>query len=76
MLFILIITQCSKRIWHIDVQGGFLHTRQQIMRVLNDELNIYGGVISELVDCFEIEKRIRLDYNEIGWISVEKKAVS
>ncbi len=73
ILFLLIVTQCSKRIWHIDVQGGFLHTRQQIMRVLNDELNIYGGVLSELVDCFEIEKRIRLDYNEIGWISVEKK---
>lgn len=73
ILFILIVTQCSKRIWHIDVQGGFLHTRQQIMRVLNDELNIYGGILSELVDCFEIEKRIRLDYNEIGWISVEKK---
>lgn len=73
ILFILIVTQCSKRIWHIDVQGGFLHTRQQITRVLNDELNIYGGVLSDLVDCFEIEKRIRLDYNEIGWISVEKK---
>lgn len=72
-LFILIFTQCSKRIWHIDVQGGFLHTRQQIMRVLQEELNIYGGIPSNFVDCFEIEKKLRLNYNEIGWISVEKK---
>lgn len=73
MLFILILTQCSKQIWHINVQGGFLHTRQQIMQVLKEELNIYGGVQAKLIDCFEIEKKLRLDYNEIGWISVERK---
>ena len=73
ILFILIITQCSSRIWHISVAGGFLHTREQILAVMEEEMGIYGGVLGEQADCFEIEKRLRLDYNEIGWISVEKK---
>lgn len=73
LLFFLIITQCSGRIWHISVEGGFLHTREQMLQVMREELGVYGGVPSGRVDCFEIEKRLRLDYNEIGWISVEKR---
>lgn len=69
----LIISQCSGRIWDIEVQGGFLHTKEQILRVIKEELKVYGGVLSSGVDCFEIEKRLRLDYSEIGWISVERK---
>jgi len=73
ILFVLIITQCSGRIWHISVEGGFLHTREQMLQVMQEELGIYGGVPAGQVDCFEIEKRLRFDYNEIGWISVEKR---
>jgi len=73
VFFLLIITQCSGRIWHISVEGGFLHTREQMMKVMKQELGVYAGVPSGLVDCFEIEKQLRLDYNEIGWISVEKR---
>ena len=72
-LFLLIITQCSSRIWSIGVSGGFCHTREQMLRVLEEELGVYGGVAGAQIDCFEIEKRLRLDYNEIGWISVEKR---
>ena len=73
ILFFLILLQCSGRIWSIGVEGGFLHTREQILQVMAQELGIYGGISSGQIDCFEIEKRLRLDYNEIGWISVEKK---
>ena len=73
LFFLLILTQCSGRIWYIDVDGGFIHTREQMLQVIAEELNVYAGVPKELVDCFEIEKRLRLDYNEIGWISVEKR---
>lgn len=73
LIFFLIISQCKERIWNISVEGGFLHTREQILQVMEEELEVYGGVRSDQVDCFEIEKRLRLDYNEIGWISVEKR---
>ena len=72
-LFLFIITQCSGRIWYIGVEGGFLHTREQMTQVMKEELGVYGGILGKQVDCFEIEKKLRLDYNEIGWISVEKR---
>ena len=40
---------------------------------MQQKLGIYGGVPENSVDCFDVEKRLRLDYNEIGWISVEKR---
>ena len=73
VLFYIILTQCSGRIWNISVDGGFLHTREQILQVMAEELGVYGGISGSQIDCFEIEKKLRLDYNEIGWISVEKK---
>lgn len=71
--FYLILMQCFGRIWSISVEGGFLHTREQILQVMAQELGIYGGISAGQIDCFEIEKKLRLDYKEIGWISVEKK---
>lgn len=73
ILFYIILSQCSDRIWSISVDGGFLHTREQILQVMAEELGVYGGIYGSQVDCFEIEKKLRLDYGEIGWISVEKK---
>lgn len=73
LLFVSVIWQCSQRIWEIDVEGGFLHTREQITEIMEEQLGIYGGVLREQVDCFEIEKKLRLTYNQIGWISVEKR---
>ena len=72
IIFFLLLFQCSERVWNIRVEGGFLHTKEQILRVMKQELGVYGGVPAKLVDCFEIEKRLRLDYNDIGWISVER----
>lgn len=70
---LLLLSQCSQRIWHIDVKGGFIHTRQQMVQVLKEELQIYGGIGKNEVDCVEIEKKIRLLYQEIGWVSVERR---
>jgi len=65
--------QCTERIWYIDVQGGFYHTRQQLVQMLKEELGIQAGMAGNCVDCTEAEKQIRLYYNEIGWVSVEKR---
>jgi len=73
IFFLLMVWQCSLRIWEIDVEGGFLHTREQIVKVMEQQLGLYGGVPAEHVNCFEIEKKLRLTYNEIGWISVERR---
>jgi len=73
IVFFFILSQCSSRIWDIRVQGSFIHTKEQIFQVMKEELGIFGGVPVNMVDCFEIEKKLRLEYNDIGWISVERK---
>lgn len=75
ILFLFLINLCSRCIWKITVEGGFLHTREQMMKIMESECKIYGGIPKNQVDCFEIEKMLRLKYSEIGWISVEKKGV-
>lgn len=73
LFFGFMITQCAGRLWKIDVQGGFLHTREQLVHVLQEEMDVHGGISTSLVDCFEIEKKLRLKYPEIGWISAERR---
>ena len=73
ILGIFLLVQCTERIWHIDVQGGFLHTKSQIVQVLKSEMEAYGGISRNRVDCAEIERQLRLMYHEIGWVSVEKR---
>lgn len=72
-LSLFLLLQLTGRIWYIDVTGGFVHTREQIVQLLKTDMQVYAGMGSEAADCMEIEERIRLIYNEIGWVSVEKK---
>lgn len=73
ILFLSILLFCTNRIWDINVEGGFLHTREQLLLLMEKEQMVYGGIPAKAVNCAEIEKRIRLMYNEIGWISIEKR---
>ena len=59
VLFYIILSQCSDRIWSISVDGGFIHTREQILQVMAEELGVYGGIYGSQVDCFEIEKKLK-----------------
>ena len=73
VLGLFLLLQCTGRIWYIDVEGGFLHTRNQMVQILKSEMGVYGSVGRNRVDCAEIERRLRLIYPEIGWVSVEKR---
>lgn len=62
--------QCSLRIWNIEIEGGFLHTKEQMMDYLAEQ-QIVAGMKAENIDCFELEKQIRLKFSDIGWVSAE-----
>lgn len=59
-------------IWDIQLQGGSKYTPEAIAKFL-DANDVYVGVAKEKVDCPEIEKKIRLNYNDIGWVSAEMR---
>ena len=68
-----VLWQMTQRIWYTQVQGGFVHTREQIISTLENEMEIVGGKNKYIVNCREIENKIRLLYPQIGWVSVEKR---
>ena len=57
-------------VWDISVTGGFVHTEEKLLSYLRDN-NIFCGMRCEEVDCTAIERQLRIDYPDIGWVSAE-----
>lgn len=62
----------STRIWGISVEGQSYHTEESILEYLNS-IDVYGGIDSKTLECARLEEQIRQEFNDIGWVSVEKK---
>lgn len=62
----------SSRIWGISIEGQSYHTRESILEYL-DSIDVYGGVAGNTLECSRLEEQIREKYNDIGWVSVERK---
>ena len=68
----LLVLFLSTRIWGISVEGQSYHTKESILEYLNS-IDIYGGIDSKTLECARLEEQIRQKFNDIGWVSVEKK---
>lgn len=68
----LLILFLSTRIWGISVEGQSYHTKESILEYLNS-IDVYGGIESKTLECADLEEQIRQKFNDIGWVSVEKK---
>ena len=62
----------STRIWGISVEGQSYHTKESILEYL-DSIDVYGGIAGDALECGKLEEQIRKKYNDIGWVSVERK---
>ncbi len=60
----------SQFVWDISVTGGFVHTEEELLSYLRGT-NVVCGMRCEAVDCTEIERQLRIDYPDIGWVSAE-----
>lgn len=59
-------------VWDISVSGGFVHTEEALLLYLKEN-RIVCGMRKESVDCTELERKIRVEYPDIGWVSAELK---
>lgn len=57
-------------LFDIRISGGFLHTEDELLSYLKTQ-NIVCGMRRSDIDCAEIERRMRIDYPDIGWVSAE-----
>ncbi len=60
----------SRYVWDISVTGGFVHTEEELLSYLKGN-GIVCGMRCEEVDCTEMERKLRIDYPDIGWVSAE-----
>ena len=57
-------------VWDISVTGGFVHTEEELLSYLK-ETGVECGMRCDEIDCTGIERRLRIDYPDIGWVSAE-----
>lgn len=67
-LCIFIVALLSGRIWNIEFSGNHMYTNDTLLKFL-DENNIRSGMLRSDVDCFEIVKSLRRQYEDIVWVS-------
>lgn len=60
----------SQFVWDISVTGGFVHTEEEMLSYLRGN-SVVCGIRREEIDCTEIERKLRIDYPDIGWVSAE-----
>lgn len=60
----------SRYVWDISVTGGFVHTEEELLSYLRGT-GVVCGMPCDNVDCTEIERKLRIDYPDIGWVSAE-----
>lgn len=60
----------SRFVWDISVTGGFVHTEEDLLSYLRG-IGVVCGMRCEEVDCTEMERQLRIDYPDIGWVSAE-----
>jgi len=60
----------SRFVWDISVTGGFVHTEEELLSYLRGT-GVVCGMRCEEVDCTEMERQLRIDYPDIGWVSAE-----
>ena len=68
----MLVTFLSSRVWGIEIVGGHVHTKEEMIKQL-DRLGVYGGVAMKSVHCGKIEEKIRNKNTDIGWVSIEKR---
>lgn len=67
-----LITLLSTFLWSITITGGFVHTQEELTAYLKEK-NIVCGMRCSKIDCDRLEKQMRIDYPDIGWVSAELK---
>ncbi len=60
----------SRFVWDVSVTGGFVHTEEELLSYLR-RTGVVCGMRCEEINCTEIERRLRIDYPDIGWVSAE-----
>lgn len=71
-IFLAIIYSFTLFIWDINVTGESAYTSEQIIKEIKNNYVQIGSLKSK-IDCNDLEKKLREQYDKIAWISCEIK---
>lgn len=72
LLFCILLYTLSQFIWDISIEGGYMHTPEELLSYLS-KTGVYSGCAIREIDCPQIEENIRRDFSDIGWVSAQIK---
>lgn len=72
LIIFCIISILSKHVWQINILENIVYTDEEIIRFLNEK-DIHIGCKGQIINCEQLEKDVRANFEDIIWISVEKK---
>lgn len=75
IIIVLILYINSRYIWNISVEGNYSYSAPQIISYVHKN-GFKEGMLKSDVDCENLENKIRLDYNDISWVSCEIKGTN
>ncbi|MDO4942462.1 MAG: sporulation protein YqfD [Lachnospiraceae bacterium] len=58
----------SQFVWEIDVSGNVSYTKEDIIKYVERKY-VSLGTLKMRVDCSELEEQLRVNYDEIAWVS-------
>lgn len=63
---------CAMFLWNIDISGNYTYSDNELLECL-DGWNIHTGTKISKIQCKELEKAIRLEYDDISFVSAQIK---
>ncbi len=68
ILCLLLVYLMSLRIWNIHISGNYSHTDEGMLKFLASK-DICHGMLKRKIDCEQIVKAIRSEYDDVIWVS-------
>lgn len=72
LMFFCLIFVLSSMLWHIEFQGCYSHTSDELEKYLHQN-GIKKMVWLSKINCSNLEKDLRKQFPDIGWVSAERK---
>ena len=68
LLCLCLIELFSGFLWNIEIQGNLSYTDEELLEFLKST-DVQNGMLVKDIDCGQIVKDIRRQYNNIIWVS-------
>ncbi|MGN0318834.1 MAG: sporulation protein YqfD [Lachnospira sp.] len=74
-LAVVIIKITGMYLWNISIEGNFINSDSQVIKVLSDN-NIAAAMKTSDIDCIKTEEILKNNLSEIAWINVRVQGSS